>query len=90
MKCQSFVAYLATIDEIKNHEQFVSCLKGVVQIHNERVLEFGQDIAFRLCVCNLATFDNRILAQHFHGIDGSIVLLSHQHDFSKGALSNHL
>ena len=75
---------------IQHQVQLVDGLKGVVQLHNEWVIDDRQDFSFGPSPLNLPPSYQMRLFQNLHGKHGSRFAadtLLYQHDLAKGSLA---
>ena len=89
-------AHIASACILKQHEQLLGCLEGVLETHNERVLGVGEHIALSFSVFDKVVAEDLFFIQDFHrvllarghlGAIGLYKVLFHQVDLTERALT---
>ena len=75
---------------LDDHEQLLLCLKRAVKLHEEGMVELGQDGFLGHGVVDLIPSEQLVLVENLHGEELALLLRSNQHHFPKAALPNEL
>lgn len=74
---------------LEDEVEFFLILEAVFEVHEEGVVEFGEDAFFGHDVLLLVLFEDVLFLEDFHGVDLVVVLAPHQEHFGVGASADH-
>ena len=70
---------------LKNKIEFFLILKAVLEMHEEGVVEFGEDAFLGHNIFFLVLFEDVLLLEYFHGVDLVVSFPPHQKHLGVGA-----